>query len=58
MASGLKVGVPISFFRDESRMRFMQIASVETVGWLASNERFTFSTMKQKRTRFDARNVP
>jgi len=36
----------------------MQIAYSEAVGWLAGNERFTFSTMKHTRTRFDARNLP
>ncbi len=36
----------------------MQIAYSEAVGWLAGNERFTFSTMEQTRTRSDDRNVP
>lgn len=39
-------------------MPLVQIAYVETVRWLAGNERFTFSTMKQERTRSDDRNVP
>lgn len=58
MAIGRGVGTPISFFRDKSRMPFMRIAYVETVRWLAGNERFTFDTMKQTRTESDDHNVP
>ena len=57
VAIGLGVGIPSPFFRDESSRRFMQIANLETVRRLAGNERFTYFTMEQTRTRSDDRNV-
>jgi len=37
MASGLGVGIPVTFARDERGMPFMQIADLETVRWLTGN---------------------
>jgi CubicO group peptidase (beta-lactamase class C family) len=37
MASGLGVGIPVTFARDVSGIPFMQIADLETVRWLTGN---------------------